>query len=469
MGVRRVDKVGVRRQRARVEVSSQRVGVIGGPGSPVASFSDYLGATGPQGRRIETICLEAGAARSDTPRDRRMRLFEAIRRCERAGAVAVYLPDWSGQLFRSELMGECSLAIPDFLRELAEDLAARARRDGPFVAGLWAPEVERAALAQVLAGPGVTFRFADRPDQLDGWIASACALVSGGARVLVPAPVEVAAVAALAAAKLPIIDAPAWLVTRGTTAAQPRPKPFKIGIVGGVGPAATVDFLDKIVKATPARRDQDHLKVVVEQNPQIPDRTRNLIHGEPDPTIPLYATCRRLEDAGADIITIPCNTAHAYVEDLQRHLTIPIVSMLRTTIEHIAATYGTTRKVGLLATTGTVRTGVYHAVARGSFDLMVPDDAHQELVMASIYGPLGVKAGYQSGQCLEDLLAAVRHLVARGAEILILGCTELPVLIDESDDYRVGDRRVVMLDPTNLLARRCVALALASREAAAGR
>jgi aspartate racemase len=82
--------------------------------------------------------------------------------------------------------------------------------------------------------------------------------------------------------------------------------------------------------------------------------------------------------------------------------------------------------------------------------------------MASIYGPLGVKAGYTEGQCLDDLVAGVRHLVDRGAEILILGCTELPVLIDESDDYRIAGKSVVMLDPTNLLARRCVALAQAS-------
>jgi aspartate racemase len=288
-------------------------------------------------------------------------------------------------------------------------------------------------------------------------------LGAAGATVVVPAPSEVAATQALRAAGVAVFDSAAWYAARGLSTARPKPKPFKIGIVGGVGPAATVDFLDKIVKATPAKKDQEHIKVVVEQNPQIPDRTRNLIHGETDPTIALYATCRRLEDAGADIITIPCNTAHAYVEDVQRHLSVPIVSMLRTTIEHIQSRYGVTRRVGLLATTGTVRTGVYHAVARGIFDLMVPDDEHQEKVMASIYGPLGVKAGYTEGQCLDDLVAGVRHLVDRGAEILILGCTELPVLIDESDDYRIAGKSVVMLDPTNLLARRCVALAQASR------
>lgn len=88
-------------------------------------------------------------------------------------------------------------------------------------------------------------------------------------------------------------------------------KPFKLGIVGGVGPSATVDFMNKIIQSTPAKKDQEHIKMVVEQNPQIPDRTANLIRNETDPTIALFSTCKRLEAAESDVIAIPCNTAHA--------------------------------------------------------------------------------------------------------------------------------------------------------------
>lgn len=453
-------------------VSPLLLGVIGGPGSSAAEFHAPLRqsvlAAGGATPEIVTVTLANGATGPNALRHRKMRLFEAVRAFEQRGAAAVFLPGWIEQTLLVELRGETTLPIADFLGDFASIVAGvgdpgYTKPAGPLTVGVLAGVAEQAALAQALAGSGVTVLFpqtslASTPSA-EAWVQAARELTAAGATVIIPAPAEVAAVAALRAAGVNVFDSPTWYATRGLAMARPKPKPFKIGIVGGVGPAATVDFLDKIVKATPAKKDQEHIKVVVEQNPQIPDRTRNLIHGEIDPTIPLYATCRRLEAAGADIITIPCNTAHAYVEALQQHLTVPIVSMLKTTIDHIAATYGTTRRVGLLATTGTVRTGVYHAVAKGIFDLMVPDDAHQEKVMASIYGPLGVKAGYTEGQCLEDLLAGVKHLVDRGAEILILGCTELPVLIDESDDYRIAGKSVVMLDPTNLLARRCVTLA----------
>lgn len=448
--------------------------MIGGPGSSAAEFHAPLlqavlsaGGAAPE---IVTVTLAEGGTGTNALRHRKIRLFEAVRAFEQRGAAAVFFPGWTEQTLLAELRGETTLPIADFLGALASELprlVGYMSKSTGLAVGVLADMADHAAIAQALAGSGVTVHFPKIPLgaalSAEAGVQAARELVAAGATLIIPAPSEVGVVAALRAAGVAVFDSPTWYATRGLAEALPRPKPFKIGIVGGVGPAATVDFLDKIVKATPARKDQEHIKVVVEQNPQIPDRTRNLILGEIDPTIPLYATCRRLEAAGADIITIPCNTAHAYVDDLQQHLSVPIVSMLKTTIDHIATTYGTSRRVGLLATTGTVRTGVYHAVAKGIFDLMVPDDAHQEKVMASIYGPLGVKAGYTEGQCLEDLLAGVKHLVDRGAEILILGCTELPVLIDESDDYRIAGKSVVMLDPTNLLARRCVALAQESR------
>jgi aspartate racemase len=108
-------------------------------------------------------------------------------------------------------------------------------------------------------------------------------------------------------------------------------KPFKLGIMGGVGPSATVDFMKKIIQNTPATKDQDHIKMVVEQNPQIPDRTANIVWNETDPTIAMFSTCKRLEQEGADAIAIPCNTAHAFVKNIQEHLNIPILNMLTST------------------------------------------------------------------------------------------------------------------------------------------
>jgi aspartate racemase len=241
------------------------------------------------------------------------------------------------------------------------------------------------------------------------------------------------------------------------------PGQVKLGVVGGVGPAATVDFLGKLVKNTPAGKDQDHIKVVVEQNPQIPDRTAHLVGEGTDPTVSLYSTCKRLEAADAALIAIPCNTAHAFVERIQPYLSIPIISMLETTAEHLREHLAPSAKVGLLATTGTVQSGLYaEAIARVGLDLLVPDAPHQEQVMSAIYGPSGVKAGFTSGLCGTQLLAALDHLVDRGAQAVILGCTELPLVLAASEALEVGGRKVRVVDPTELLARRCVGLALAS-------
>jgi aspartate racemase len=238
-----------------------------------------------------------------------------------------------------------------------------------------------------------------------------------------------------------------------------KPRPFKIGIVGGVGPAATVDFLDKIVRNTPAQRDQEHLKVVVEQNPQIPDRTAHLQKGETDPTIALYAACKRLEADGASIVTIPCNTAHAFIGRLQPFLSIPIVSLLQETAETLRRNHGGCAKVGLLATSGTVESRVYHdVIIPAGFELIVPDAENQARVMNAIYGPKGVKAGFTEGACYDDLLTALTSLVRRGADVILLGCTELPLLLARNDAFPVDGKTVALLDPTDILAKKCVSL-----------
>ena len=178
--------------------------------------------------------------------------------------------------------------------------------------------------------------------------------------------------------------------------------PFKIGVVGGIGPAATVDFISRIVENTPAQCDQDHIKVVVEQNPQIPDRTANLAGNGKDPTVALYAACKKLEQSGANIVAIPCNTAHAFVDRIQPHMQILIVNMLTETIAHIQKNFPQARKVGLLATNGTIRSRLYHDAANMvELELIVPDMPTQDQVMDAIYGEKGVKAGHTDGICKE--------------------------------------------------------------------
>lgn len=288
----------------------------------------------------------------------------------------------------------------------------------------------------------------------------ACAdLYTQGADVIVAGATELAVVSdALQRRGVPIIDTNQVYADYALShELAEHPREFKIGIIGGVGPAATVDFMEKIIRNTEARRDQDHIKLIVEHNPKIPDRTANLIGDGEDPTIAIYSACKRLEANDADLIAIPCNTAHAYVERIQPFLGIPIVNMLFETVSHIRKHYGDRTRVGLLATSGTVASGVYHEAAAGAhFELLVPDHEHQQKLMHAIYGERGVKAGFLEGECKEDFMQAFTHLVERGATVIILGCTELPLLQSATTDFAIAGKSVVVLDPTDILARRCI-------------
>jgi aspartate racemase len=201
--------------------------------------------------------------------------------------------------------------------------------------------------------------------------------------------------------------------------------------------------------------------MVVEQNPQIPDRTANLLFHEADPTLAMYATCKRLESSGANAIAIPCNTAHAFVERIQAYLQVPIINMLDETIEAIAEQYGSGKTIGLLATSGTVQSQVYHDAARlAGLQLITPGFDYQEMIMDAIYGERGIKAGFTDGICKDQLLLVAEHLCELGADVLILGCTELPLVLSHCDDFKLREHTVALVDPTTVLAIRCVHLAL---------
>ena len=287
-------------------------------------------------------------------------------------------------------------------------------------------------------------------------------LTRQGAECIVPGFTEIPLVldAVRAGIDRPIIDCnqvyAEYAVSRETDSGI---APGKLGIVGGVGPAATVDFMDKIIRRTTAHRDQDHIRMIVEHNPQIPDRTDNLVHGGTDPTIPLYSACKKLEQAGADAIAIPCNTAHAFIDRIQPHLAVPILNMLELTVGHIVSSYPDRKNIGLLATTGTVQSGIYRGVLeRAGLRCLVPEEPFQEMVMAVIYGPLGVKAGFDKEFCSQTLGRVIKHLHDLGSEAYILGCTELPLVLPAANPVAVP-----IFDPTEILAARCVELFQRSR------
>lgn len=472
--------------------SPRRLAVVGGLGAlgPVDLFfklAQALPACG--GDDQAELAFEQCAFREgDTPgaagasqNGRKLYVFDMVRRFEARGAEAVLVPCFVSHTFLAELRSELQVPIVDMMEAIRSDILRRhpgVRRIGVLTSDYVR---EKRLFEAYFPGPDWALHFPSQHTQQrcvmnaiygrqglktghlrDGTVALLCEaadeLVANGAELIVPGFSEIPVIIdALRARGLPVLDSNQSYVRAALASPHAVARQAKVGVVGGVGPAATVDFLSKIVKNTPAGRDQDHIKVVVEQNPQIPDRTANLIGEGADPTVALYSTCKRLEAAGADIIAIPCNTAHAFVERIQPYLSVPIINMLDTTIEHLKSSLPTGAKVGLLATQGTIESGIYAEAADGSgLELLAPDEPHQRLVMSSIYGPRGVKAGFTTGTCKDELEAALLHLVDRGATAIILGCTELPLLIQATPSHRVGHATVLVVDPTDLLARRCV-------------
>ena len=296
-------------------------------------------------------------------------------------------------------------------------------------------------------------------------LAEACHELSDkGAELIVPGIAEIPIVidALRAQSRVPVLDSNKIYAEFAVDYTDiDRLTRKKIGVIGGVGPSATIDFLNNIILNTPATRDQDHVQMIIDHDPTIPDRTENLLRNGPDPTIALFAACKRLESNGANLIAIPCNTAHAFIEEIQSNLSVPIINMIFETVQHITRQHGEVNTIGLLATEGTVKCRIYHdLIEKTGRKVIVPDPRHQELLMSVIYGDKGVKAGYSDGPCLDDFQRVLEHVINAGSELVILGCTELPLLSKRIKASRAGSGIVSMLDPGEVLAIRCVELAV---------
>jgi len=213
-----------------------------------------------------------------------------------------------------------------------------------------------------------------------------------------------------------------------------------VGVVGGVGPLATVAFLDAVVRLTEAERDQDHVDLVVLQHATIPDRTAHILGtSDEDPGPVMAADAARLERFGAGFVVVPCNTAHHYTAQIEAAVDVPVVSIVGETTAAAVARRPGLRAAGVLATEGTVASGVYQrSLEAAGVRALVPDAAGQAVVTGVIYD--GVKAGAPVD--LPGLLAVAEGLLADGAEVVLLGCTELSVVAEAGgllDDARFVD------------------------------
>lgn len=225
-----------------------------------------------------------------------------------------------------------------------------------------------------------------------------------------------------------------------------------IGILGGMGPAATVDFLQKMVAATPAHTDQEHVPLIIYDVPQIPSRVDAILKGNDGPYLPMLAGVRMLERAGAEAIAIVCNTAHFWYDRLAGETGVPILHIAEA-VAHAVRTGPPITSLGIAATRGTLAARVYDEhLASAVPNLILPDEMTQQMIDQTI---AAVKAGNQMMAAdLADGLA--QRLAEMGAQRILLGCTELPIAFRESHWMSR------CIDATGALAGRCVAYSMAS-------
>ena len=224
-----------------------------------------------------------------------------------------------------------------------------------------------------------------------------------------------------------------------------------IGILGGMGPEATVDLFRRIIQATPAEKDQDHIRVIIDSNAKIPDRTAAIIGEGISPLPEIVKTAKNLERAGADFIVIPCNTAHYYFEELKKSVGIPILNMVDLTAQTIRKRFPNVKKAGVIGTTGTVMAGIYNrALEKNGVKVIYPPQGLQDEVMKAIYS--NIKAGriLKGKEIIADVAT---HLIKEGAEIIICGCTEVSLVL-KSEDISVP-----VVDPLQVIAETAVVCA----------
>ncbi len=201
-----------------------------------------------------------------------------------------------------------------------------------------------------------------------------------------------------------------------------------VGIIGGMGPMATADLIYNIVSQTKAERDSDHVHLIVDSDPSVPDRTAAILNGGESPVPQLCTIAKRLEYMGADIIAISCNTSHYFYDEICEAVNVPVMNMIDETARYAARSGA--KEVLLLATDGTVKTGLYEKYLSryGVKTLYLNDDGQRE-VMKLIYDC--VKAGHYEFD-VDGFRKLLREAGAENCPV-ILGCTELPIAFKRFD------------------------------------
>ncbi len=214
-----------------------------------------------------------------------------------------------------------------------------------------------------------------------------------------------------------------------------------IGILGGMGPLATMHFFKLIIEKTPAKRDQEHIPLLILNNPEIPDRTSAILYGKESPLKDLISSAKLLENCGAKAIFIPCITAHYFINEIKKSVSIKVFDLIETSIKHIKEKFPYSKRIGIIATDGTIKTGIIENYFKNEKLLAIyPDSEYQNLAMETIYS---IKAGKTSGISFQPV---VKNLKEKGAEVIFAGCTEVSIFLSGEN----------IVNPLEISAEECI-------------
>ena len=224
-----------------------------------------------------------------------------------------------------------------------------------------------------------------------------------------------------------------------------------IGILGGMGPEATAYFFNLIIKSTDAAKDQEHIPILIWNNPKIPPRTEAILYGGPSPLPLLVEGVKILEKGGAGLIVMPCITAHYFARQIARRAKVPFVNLLDESLRFAKKRIPGMKKAGLVASSGTVKSRLFHKTfEKNGIEIMTPEPNEQRKVTDAIFGNSGIKAGFTTGRPRTTVVRIARRLIERGAEAVIAGCTEVPLVLKENDIS------VPLIEPMKIGALTCI-------------
>lgn len=227
-------------------------------------------------------------------------------------------------------------------------------------------------------------------------------------------------------------------------------QPKRMGVIGGMGPLATMDFATKVIRLTPASSDQEHIPMLIDNKTTIADRTNYILTGMNSPLNALIESATFLERSGVDFLVMPCNTAHYFYPEIKRHISIPFLHIVEEAVKEVVSHKNSVKKVVLIATTGTYACGLYeHFFDQEEIELLLPDENGKQLIMDMLYA---IKSGQTKDPA--PLRKLLDRFVEEGGDHFILGCTESPLLFEHYHlDYPSFDSSLI-------LAKRAVEFAL---------